>query len=234
MNKPTSIYLDLIRFLAALTVFIVHANYDRFTGGLPFFRHVAGLGNDAVMVFFVLSGFVIAYVTSEKENTLRDYFASRFARLYSVAVPALVLTVALDWVGSQVNSSLYAGWWFQADYPVWRFVCNLFFVNELLVQLDSAVLEWPLLVTWLRILVLCALRLCLLPAGGTSVSPGRARLPSHRAQDSSAAANLAHGGIGFLGSQAPHYLLYHRVGAVRHLNIGLSSLSSRWVPTCIA
>ncbi len=131
MNKPTSIYLDLIRFLAALTVFVVHANYDRFTGGLPFLGRLAGLGNDAVMVFFVLSGFVIAYVVSEKETTPRDYFASRLARLYSVAVPALILTVLLDWIGSRVNYSLYAGWWFQSDNPVWRFVANLFFVNEL-------------------------------------------------------------------------------------------------------
>ena len=131
MSKPTSLYLDLIRFLAALTVFIVHANYDRFTGGLPFFWHLSSLGNDAVMVFFVLSGFVIAYVASEKETTLREYSASRFARLYSVAVPALILTVLLDWIGSRVNYSLYAGWWFQSDDPIWRFVVNLFFVNEL-------------------------------------------------------------------------------------------------------
>jgi peptidoglycan/LPS O-acetylase OafA/YrhL len=131
VNKPTSLYLDLIRFLAALTVFIVHANYDRFTGGLPFFWHLASFGNDAVMAFFVLSGFVIAYVASEKETTPREYFASRFARLYSVAVPALILTVLLDWIGSRVNYSLYAGWWFQSDNPIWRFVANLFFVNEL-------------------------------------------------------------------------------------------------------
>ena len=83
------------------------------------------------MVFFVLSGFVIAYVASEKETTPREYFASRFARLYSVAVPALILTVVLDSIGSKVNYSLYAGWWFQSDNPIWRFVANLFFVNEL-------------------------------------------------------------------------------------------------------
>ncbi len=67
MNRPTSIYLDLIRFCAAAIVFIVHANYDRFTGGgLPLLWRLQDLGNDAVMVFFVLSG----YMLPRKRKTL--------------------------------------------------------------------------------------------------------------------------------------------------------------------
>ena len=131
MNKSTSIYLDLVRLLAAGTVFAVHANYDRFTGGLPIFWRLSSLGNDAVMVFFVLSGFVIAYVSHQKEKTVKEYFASRFARLYSVAAPALLLTVVLDFIGSRINYAIYDGWWFQADHPVWRLLANFFFVNEL-------------------------------------------------------------------------------------------------------
>lgn len=131
MDKPTSIYLDFVRFLAAATVFIVHANYDRFTGGLPVLWRFGELGNDAVMVFFVLSGFVIAYVADQKEKTLKDYFLSRLARLYSVTAPALVLTAALDYAGSRIAYGLYDGWWFQTDYPVWRFIANFFFVNEI-------------------------------------------------------------------------------------------------------
>lgn len=131
MNKPTSIYLDLVRFLAAVTVFLVHANYERFTGGLPFLWRFGNLGNDAVMVFFVLSGFVIAYVYDQKERTPKDYFASRFSRLYSVAIPALILTLILDYFGSRLNPSLYSGTWFESDAPGWRLLANLFFVNEL-------------------------------------------------------------------------------------------------------
>ena len=96
MHRNLSIYLDLVRFLAALMVFVVHANYERFTGGLPLLWHFKDLGNDAVMVFFVLSGFVIAYVAAHKERTIEEYAASRFARLYSVVVPALILTMLLD------------------------------------------------------------------------------------------------------------------------------------------
>ena len=131
MNKYISIYLDLIRFLAAVVVFFVHANYERFTSNLPIVPCLKDYGNDAVMVFFVLSGFVIAYVLDQKEKTPREYFVSRFARLYSVAVPALVLTYVLDHIGAHFAFDAYDGWWFQNDMPVWRIASNLFFVNEL-------------------------------------------------------------------------------------------------------
>lgn len=131
MNSSVSIYLDLVRFLAALTVFFVHANYDRFTSELPIVWRLKDMGNDAVMVFFVLSGFVIAYVVDQKEKTPREYFVSRLARLYSVVLPALLVTVVLDHLGAHIVPELYDGWWFQNDNPVWRFFANLFFVNEL-------------------------------------------------------------------------------------------------------
>ena len=131
MQRTTSVYLDLIRFLAAALVFVVHANYVRFTGGLPVLWRLEALGNDAVMMFFVLSGFVIAYVSDEKEKTLKRYAISRFARLYSVAIPALMLTVVADAIGSRLSPHLYNGWWFTADNPAWRISANLLFVNEL-------------------------------------------------------------------------------------------------------
>ena len=131
MNRYISVYLDLVRFLAALIVFFVHANYDRFTSDLPVVWRFRDLGNDAVMIFFVLSGFVIAFVADQKEKTPRDYFVSRFARLYSVVVPALLFTIAIDHVGAYLVPGAYDGWWFQNTRAVWRMFANLFFVNEL-------------------------------------------------------------------------------------------------------
>jgi peptidoglycan/LPS O-acetylase OafA/YrhL len=132
MNRPTSIYLDLVRFLAAAAVFIAHANFDRLTGGLPYFLWIdMATANDAVMVFFVLSGFVIAYVADTKENTLREFFLSRLARLWSVVIPALFLTVVLDYIGSRIDHSLYDWEWFRTDRPLLRFGASLLFVNEL-------------------------------------------------------------------------------------------------------
>ena len=130
MPRSTSIYLDLVRFLAATTVFIGHANFDEITGGLPYLSGLnMATANDAVIVFFVLSGLVIAYVADTKENTLREFFLSRLARLWSVVVPALFLTVILDYAGSRIAPSLYDPEW--RNNPVLRFAANLFFVNEL-------------------------------------------------------------------------------------------------------
>ena len=60
MQRTTSVYLDLLRFLAAAVVFAGHAYPQRLTGGVPALWRFWSFGNDAVMVFFVLSGFVIA------------------------------------------------------------------------------------------------------------------------------------------------------------------------------
>jgi peptidoglycan/LPS O-acetylase OafA/YrhL len=131
MRPTTSVYLDLLRFVAAAVVFFGHAYPQRLTGGLPGLWRFGSLGNDAVMVFFVLSGFVIAYVADRKERTLESYSISRLARLWSVVVPALVLTVAADAAGSWLAPALYAPNWFAADQPLWRIAANLLFVNEL-------------------------------------------------------------------------------------------------------
>ncbi len=131
MHRNLSIYLDLVRFSAAMLVFVVHATYQRFTGGLPFFRQFAHLGNDAVMAFFVLSGFVIAHVVATKERTIEEYAASRLARLYSVVVPALILTIVLDAAGSVLEPSLYTGRWYEYDDPLVRVLVSLSFSNEL-------------------------------------------------------------------------------------------------------
>lgn len=131
MHRATSTYLDLLRFTAAGVIFAVHAYPQHLSGGWPGLWRLGGLGNDAVMVFFVLSGFVIAHVAHERERAPVDYAVSRLARLYSVVAPALVLTVLADAVGSRLDPALYGDNWFTADRPVWRIVANLLFVNEL-------------------------------------------------------------------------------------------------------
>ncbi|MBV9250413.1 MAG: acyltransferase, partial [Acetobacteraceae bacterium] len=105
MDRPTSLYLDLIRFSAAAAVFMSHAGTAKFSGGL--FWQLMPLGEEAVTVFFVLSGFVIGYAVHEREASARTYAVSRLARVYSVAVPALVLTFILDRAGTMFQPSLY-------------------------------------------------------------------------------------------------------------------------------
>ena len=99
MTNALSLYLDALRFGAAFVVFLSH--YGKFTRGMLW--QMQPYGRTAVMVFFVLSGFVIAWVTETRERTVEDYALSRLARLYSVIVPAFILTAVLDHVAMAIN-----------------------------------------------------------------------------------------------------------------------------------
>jgi peptidoglycan/LPS O-acetylase OafA/YrhL len=124
MNSTTSTYLDATRFLAAGFVFLHHLN-DWSGKALPIF---APMQSQAVIIFFVLSGFVIAYVADTKEKQLADYALSRLARIYSVALPALIATFILDAFASSSMPDVHQA----VDGPslVTQFAAGLFFLNE--------------------------------------------------------------------------------------------------------
>jgi len=126
MNKPLSIYLDALRFLAAVTVFFSHV--PGFMGGRLW--QLGGGGHYAVIFFFVLSGFVISFATATKERDAGTYAVNRLARIYSVAGPAIVLTTATYYfIGStdpeafgKLEATLYD--------PVTTVLSALFFLNQ--------------------------------------------------------------------------------------------------------
>src|SRR5580693_6908813 len=95
LTPAFSLYLDFLRAGAAITVAFFHANEGMIAGGWLNFPW----GQDAVMVFFVLSGFLIAYVSDTKERDVRSFSAARLARLWSILLPALALTPIFDAIG---------------------------------------------------------------------------------------------------------------------------------------
>jgi peptidoglycan/LPS O-acetylase OafA/YrhL len=105
MTQALSLYLDALRFGAAFTVFVSHWAGERYSGGL--FWQLMGYGRTSVIVFFVLSGFVIAWVTETRERSFEDYAFSRITRLYSVIVPAFLLTAVLDRLATAIDPQLY-------------------------------------------------------------------------------------------------------------------------------
>lgn len=90
MDKAFSLYLDTVRFLAAVLVVVAHYLQLNVVAGESALL-IPDLGREAVIAFFVLSGFVIAYVTDSREQSLREYSIARAARIYSVALPVLLL-----------------------------------------------------------------------------------------------------------------------------------------------
>lgn len=125
MTRAFSIYLDVVRFAAACLVYLYHSNQRwLIEEKLPF----SSYGHSAVVVFFVLSGYVIAYVADTKERNWVSYSASRIARVFSVVVPAIVLCLAWDWIGRAQALGNY-------DYPYDQFLvriaASLLMLNEI-------------------------------------------------------------------------------------------------------
>ena len=101
-----SIHLDLVRFSAALAVFVAHLASVPITRG-SVWPPLGQYGSAAVTLFFVLSGYVISYTTSFQEREAKSYVISRISRLYSVVLIALPLTFLLDSLGLALNPPFY-------------------------------------------------------------------------------------------------------------------------------
>lgn len=106
-----SIYLDLVRFLAAVSVVLYHT----WTQFFPASR-IKFPGHEAVVVFFVLSGYVIAHAAFRPDVTFGVYLRHRVARIIPVAWLSLALAFVL---------SLYKGEW-----PIFPTLMNFAFIGQ--------------------------------------------------------------------------------------------------------
>ncbi len=104
LGKNSSVLLDVLRFAAAIVVALSHMPLHFVQAG-PIISERAG--NTAVCVFFVLSGFVIRYVTVSRVTTAEGYWIDRASRIYSVVVPALLLTVILEYSAFSYAPDVY-------------------------------------------------------------------------------------------------------------------------------
>jgi peptidoglycan/LPS O-acetylase OafA/YrhL len=122
MKTETSVFLDMVRFCAALVVAFDHmADY---TNGLLW--KFGTFGPQAVDVFFVLSGYVIAYAVANRESDFTRYVVSRFARLYSVVLPTLIIGFVLGIIGTALRPAVDWG-----DTSLVSYLRCLLFTNEL-------------------------------------------------------------------------------------------------------
>ena len=106
MTRGLSLWLDALRVWATIVVVLSHVAYPRFTRGDYIIIRELNLGSDAVILFFVISGMVIAYA-AERDKTLATYSFNRLTRLFSVLLPALLLTFVFDQVGQSIGPEAY-------------------------------------------------------------------------------------------------------------------------------
>lgn len=96
--------LDAMRGIAAMLVLLYHFNYkyeprDPSVGELPL---LFGWGHHGVSLFFAISGFVIA-MTLERMTRVSDFAWSRFTRLFPVYWAAMLVTMAVVWIGNDLK-----------------------------------------------------------------------------------------------------------------------------------
>ena len=125
-----SIYLDIVRSLAALNVVFGHACelYD-----LP---ATGRWGHFAVMVFFVLSGYLIAFSAAHRDGDLQTFLIARLARLWSVLIPAMILTIVCDLIGLTFGIFPRGLASVPMDHPLIRIGAMLTFVSETWVSIQ--------------------------------------------------------------------------------------------------
>ena len=129
MTRGLSLWLDTLRALAAIIVVFGHMAHLRFTNGDYYFLRDINIASDAVIVFFVISGIVIAYA-SERDEYIATFTFNRLTRLLTVMIPALILTLLLDAWGTGVDMAAYPPGYYQ-DLPVWELLLRgLTFTNE--------------------------------------------------------------------------------------------------------
>jgi len=107
-----SLILDIVRFGAACLVLLHHAAFEKFGTYIPW--RFTQTGTEPVIAFFVLSGFVIAFTAEKNDATAYQYSVNRAARLLSVTIPAIILTVMLDYLGTAIFQNLYSDHWTDA------------------------------------------------------------------------------------------------------------------------
>jgi len=112
-KEPGLVFLDALRGLAALVVFLGHAKFflvpitlgEAIAGGailtiiaatiMQFFVY----GHQAVILFIFLSGFWVAYSQMKRKLNKKDFLKRRFTKVYLPYFFAILVGLAIDFVG---------------------------------------------------------------------------------------------------------------------------------------
>ena len=113
--------LEATRGFAAFVVFLNHsANFGLFNMSIAG-HAIPNFGQEAVILFFLLSGFVIQYSFSRKsDQSAKRFFFDRFTRIYIPLIPTLIL--------SYLVASWVAGIW--QDEQISTLLANLFMLQD--------------------------------------------------------------------------------------------------------
>lgn len=127
MNQYQSLYLDILRVLAAQLVVVGHSIAFFYSGGKYHF-----IQESSVLVFFILSGLVISYSVKIKQQrnnlyNFKEFFIERFARIYSGLIPSLIFILLIDLIHIYYFSFPYN---VKYDFDILAFLGNIFMLQN--------------------------------------------------------------------------------------------------------
>jgi peptidoglycan/LPS O-acetylase OafA/YrhL len=111
-GRPHNAWLDWLRFLAAFEVVLTHARTVGFveyakldpgsqTVAVAIWTALSRLGHESVLIFFVLSGFLVGgralELARSKQFSAGKYFVDRLVRIQIPLMGAIALTVIVFW-----------------------------------------------------------------------------------------------------------------------------------------
>jgi len=153
LSPSVSAHLDFIRSVAAWAVMWGHlrafffVDFQDLSQPGVFMKalyFITGFGHEAVIVFFVLSGFLISSSILKSQLAGKwswaEYATARATRLYVVLIPGLLFGTLWDFVGmhSFGASGLYSnpltsfgGLVVQSELTLKNFICNLLFLQTI-------------------------------------------------------------------------------------------------------
>lgn len=155
LSPGSSLFLDGLRGLSAQVVVFGHA--ISFFGVLKFLHppRIPWMQNIAVLIFFILSGFLISYSTFYKiQNTkgysFKQFFIDRFARIYVAFIPSIIFVLAVDLLAIKLAPSKYSHY---SAFDLKAFFGNLLMLQDhpyfsYVTSFGSARPFWTLAVEW--------------------------------------------------------------------------------------
>jgi peptidoglycan/LPS O-acetylase OafA/YrhL len=128
------VIFDLIRVVAAFAVLVDHA-----MGIFPLWPALGWLKQYGVVVFFLLSGFLISRTLHRRlddpNSTFVDYAIDRWSRIYSGFLPAIILVCAIDYIATSGSSGVFRE-------TVERYTVPLFFANLFMLQAPTVAMTF--------------------------------------------------------------------------------------------
>lgn len=137
----SSLALDSLRIYAAFMVLFYHV-IDHWFNAVTRAYNLEYFAHSAVIIFFVLSGYLIAFTTTKNNRGGIQYMQARLSRLYSVVLPALFITAICETVVGHFSQELFSIYSRSPSWP--RYIISGFFLNELWFYSSAPQINGPL------------------------------------------------------------------------------------------